>query len=89
MVEEVAPGSQAGGLRRGFRTFCEVIAAKPEATVLAYREGKTLSLSGRDQMKAEDAAAIVTMNRPERYNAFRAKTVEEMIKAFRLAWADH
>jgi dihydroxynaphthoic acid synthetase len=36
----------------------------------------------------EDAAAIVTINRPERYNAFRALTVEEMIKAFRLAWAD-
>jgi len=36
----------------------------------------------------EDTAAIVTMNRPERYNAFRARTVEEMIKAFRLAWAD-
>ncbi|HEX5772647.1 MAG TPA: enoyl-CoA hydratase-related protein, partial [Nocardioidaceae bacterium] len=36
----------------------------------------------------EDSAAIVTINRPERYNAFRSKTVEEMIKAFRLAWAD-
>ncbi|WP_395654149.1 enoyl-CoA hydratase-related protein [Phycicoccus elongatus] len=36
----------------------------------------------------EDSAAIVTINRPERYNAFRAQTVEELIKAFRLAWAD-
>ena len=36
----------------------------------------------------EDSAAIVTINRPERYNAFRAKTVEELIRAFRLAWAD-
>ena len=36
----------------------------------------------------EDRVAIITMNRPERYNAFRAKTVEEMIKAFRSAWAD-
>lgn len=35
-----------------------------------------------------EGAAIITINRPERYNAFRAKTVEEMIKAFRLAWAD-
>src|SRR5665811_1777282 len=34
------------------------------------------------------ATAVVTINRPERYNAFRAKTVEEMIKAFRAAWAD-
>ena len=37
----------------------------------------------------EDGAAIVTITRPERYNAFRGQTVEELIKAFRLAWADH
>ena len=36
----------------------------------------------------EESAAIITINRPERYNAFRAKTVEELIAAFRLAWAD-
>ncbi len=35
-----------------------------------------------------DTAAIITINRPERYNAFRGRTVEELIKAFRLAWAD-
>lgn len=33
-------------------------------------------------------AAVVTINRPERYNAFRAQTVEELIKALKLAWAD-
>lgn len=36
-----------------------------------------------------DAAAVITINRPGRYNAFRAVTVEELIKAFKLAWADH
>ena len=36
----------------------------------------------------EDSAAIITINRPERHNAFRAKTVDELIKAFRSAWAD-
>lgn len=36
-----------------------------------------------------NTAAIITMNRPQRYNAFRAKTVEELIKAFKLAWADY
>ncbi len=36
----------------------------------------------------EEHAAIITINRPERYNAFRARTVEELIKAFRAAWAD-
>ena len=35
-----------------------------------------------------DGGAYVTINRPQRYNAFRAQTVEELIKAFRLAWAD-
>jgi naphthoate synthase len=34
------------------------------------------------------AAAVVTINRPHRYNAFRAQTVEELIHAFRTAWAD-
>lgn len=33
-------------------------------------------------------AAVITINRPQRYNAFTAKTVEELIKAFRAAWAD-
>ncbi|MCV7257692.1 enoyl-CoA hydratase-related protein [Mycobacterium shimoidei] len=32
--------------------------------------------------------AVITINRPERYNAFRGKTVEELVKAFRSAWAD-
>ena len=36
----------------------------------------------------DEAAAVITINRPERYNAFRGKTVEELIKAFRAAWAD-
>ncbi|PXY16715.1 enoyl-CoA hydratase-related protein [Prauserella flavalba] len=33
--------------------------------------------------------AVVTINRPERYNAMRARTVEELVHAFRAAWADH
>ncbi len=32
--------------------------------------------------------ATITINRPEVYNAFRAMTVEELIKAFKSAWAD-
>ena len=38
--------------------------------------------------EVEETTAIVTINRPDRYNAFRAGTVEEMISAFRRAWAD-
>ena len=36
----------------------------------------------------DGATAVITINRPQRYNAFRARTVDELIKAFRLAWAD-
>src|SRR3954454_20137453 len=36
----------------------------------------------------EGATAVITINRPERYNAFRGRTVEELIRAFRTAWAD-
>ncbi|MEZ0364094.1 enoyl-CoA hydratase-related protein [Mycobacterium sp. pUA109] len=32
--------------------------------------------------------AVITINRPQRYNAFTGKTVEELIRAFRAAWAD-
>jgi dihydroxynaphthoic acid synthetase len=37
----------------------------------------------------EGPAAVITIERPERYNAFRGRTVDELIKAFRSAWADH
>src|SRR6201991_3688895 len=33
-------------------------------------------------------AAVITIDRPDRYNAFRGRTVEELIRAFRAAWAD-
>jgi len=36
----------------------------------------------------EGTTAVITINRPERYNAFRGRTVEELIHAFRAAWAD-
>lgn len=38
--------------------------------------------------EVEGSTAIITIDRPERYNSFRGKTVEELIHAFRLAWAD-
>jgi naphthoate synthase len=33
-------------------------------------------------------SAVITINRPDRLNAFRAKTIEELIHAFKRAWAD-
>jgi 2-ketocyclohexanecarboxyl-CoA hydrolase len=32
--------------------------------------------------------AWITINRPERRNAFRGRTVDELIRAFKMAWAD-
>ena len=32
--------------------------------------------------------AWITINRPDRYNAFRARTVDELIRCFKAAWAD-
>jgi dihydroxynaphthoic acid synthetase len=38
--------------------------------------------------EVEDTTAIITINRPERYNAFRGRTIDELVHAFRRAWAD-
>jgi naphthoate synthase len=37
---------------------------------------------------AEGGVAVVTINRPDRMNAFRGRTVDELINAFKYAWAD-
>ena len=37
---------------------------------------------------ASEGIATVTINRPERLNAFRARTVDELIRCFKSAWAD-
>ena len=47
--------------------------------------GRTTRTSGT---RPTAPVAVITINRPERYNAFRGRTVEELIKAFRAAWAD-
>ena len=36
----------------------------------------------------EEAWALITLNRPERMNAFRGRTVDELLSAFKHAWAD-
>src|SRR3954454_16619372 len=35
----------------------------------------------------EDAVAVVTINRPDRMNSFRGRTVDELIFCFKTAWA--
>jgi 2-ketocyclohexanecarboxyl-CoA hydrolase len=36
--------------------------------------------------EVDNGLAWITINRPERYNSFRAQTVDELILAFKLAW---
>ncbi len=40
------------------------------------------------QYKLEDGLAWITIDRPERMNAFRARTVDELIELFTRAWSD-
>jgi len=37
--------------------------------------------------EVDDGVAWITIARPERYNAFRAQTIDELIHCFKLAWA--
>src|SRR6202008_3467845 len=36
--------------------------------------------------EVDNGLAWITINRPDRYNAFRARTLDELIRAFKLAW---
>ena len=38
--------------------------------------------------EVESGLAWITINRPDRYNAFRGRTVDELMWAFKQAWAD-
>ena len=38
--------------------------------------------------EVERGLAWITIDRPERYNSFRARTVDELIACFKAAWAD-
>src|ERR1700712_486196 len=35
----------------------------------------------------DDGLATITINRPDRFNAFRARTVDELVLSFKRAWA--
>jgi dihydroxynaphthoic acid synthetase len=38
--------------------------------------------------EVSETTAVVTINRPERYNALRGRTLDELIHSFTVAWAD-
>jgi len=40
------------------------------------------------RFEIDEASAIITIARPKRLNAFRGRTVEELIHAFQRAWSD-
>jgi naphthoate synthase len=39
--------------------------------------------------EVDNGLAWITINRPERYNSFRANTVDELVLAFKQAWGSH
>src|SRR5439155_24805385 len=38
--------------------------------------------------EVDNGLAWITINRPERYNAFRGRTIDELIASFKRAWVD-
>ncbi|MCZ6822711.1 MAG: enoyl-CoA hydratase-related protein, partial [Deltaproteobacteria bacterium] len=38
--------------------------------------------------EVDHGLAWITINRPERYNAFTGHTIDELIRCFKAAWAD-
>lgn len=38
--------------------------------------------------EVEETFAVITINRPEAFNAFRSQTIDELIEAFTFAWGD-
>jgi naphthoate synthase len=38
--------------------------------------------------EVDSGLAWITINRPERFNSFRGRTVDELIRCFKAAWAD-
>jgi naphthoate synthase len=53
----------------------------------AFNEERQLMTEFTDiSYEVDSGLAWITINRPERYNAFRARTLDELIRAFKLAW---
>jgi len=57
-------------------------------TDIIYETQPGTMLAGAEGDGPAGAVAWITINRPEVRNAFRARTVDELIAAFRMAWGD-
>jgi naphthoate synthase len=44
---------------------------------------------GDVRYEVDRGLAWITIDRPERFNAFRGRTIDELIACFKAAWADH
>lgn len=47
-----------------------------------------MAQTGDVRYEAQDGLAWITIDREERYNAFRGQTIDELINSFKRAWAD-
>ncbi len=57
-------------------------------TDITYEKQDGRTLAGAEGDGPDGTVAWVTINRPQVRNAFRARTVDELVAAFRQAWAD-
>src|SRR6476619_3664910 len=55
---------------------------------LAFNDERRLSMSEFTDVsyEVENGLAWITINRPERYNSFRARTIDELVYSFKQAW---
>src|SRR5439155_15436952 len=73
----------------GFGSTDDVSTLLRERNLTAVNNALLVDLTYEDILyEAPDGVAWITINRPEVRNAFRAKTVDELIAAFRAAWGD-
>src|SRR4029079_16966607 len=62
-------------------------AVRIRAILCAPEQGEGMDLTDV-RYEVEDGLAWITIDRPDRMNSFRARTVDELIACFKRAWAD-
>src|SRR5215204_3280828 len=61
--------------------------AYPRRTATRLNEGDQMDELTDVRYEVEDGLAWIVIDRPDRMNAFRAQTVDELIRCFKRAWA--
>ena len=90
-----APGAAAGGATAAGRRGRVVTAGDGSDHAARGDRGSTATVPAVElheltdvTYEVEEGLAWVTIDRPERYNAFRGRTVDELLRCFKAAWAD-